>query len=254
MISWYMEGIHTNMHEYPREKTVIFCFANCTDDSVAQFQRYSKNCLAEFRVLPPIILERKPEAPWVTESDQHNALLKAFMEDGKCDALIVPQDDMKFNGSENCAASCKRPILEHLDRLFETYGKRLGCVTGRDTFYKYFTEAAGSWWSASNLKYRLGPGEFRQGYVVNRGPILYPRPLVEAIGLLDTEYLKVGFTEADYAARAHQAGFVNGAMGMDILHVKFGKCPPHTAAYQIKGGEDAKLLVQRYPEASPWPC
>jgi hypothetical protein len=252
MMSWYMEGIHTNMRHYPEQVTVIFSFADCTDDSVAQFQRYSKNCLPEFRVLPPLIINRAPGAFWVSESEQHNVLLKAFMEDGKCDALLVPQDDMKFNGNENCAEFCKRPILNHLDSLFNHFGQQLGCITGRDTYYNHFTEAAGSWWSASDLKYRLGPGEFKRGYVVNRGPILYPRHLVKKIGFLDIEHLKNGFAEVEFAARAHHAGFINGAMGMDILHVKFGRWLGHGDGFYEQQGKSIEALLQRYPDTSPW--
>jgi hypothetical protein len=253
MISWYMEGLWTNMREHQVQTAVIFCFADCTDDSLAQFQRYSKNCLREFRVLPPIVIERAAGAFYITESAQHNALIAAFMKDGQCDALIVPQDDMKFNGNGMAHPSCRRPVLTHLDALFARFGEKLGCITGRDTYYDRFTEAAGSWWSASNLKYRLQPGEFRQGYLVNRGPIVYPRRLVEAIGCLDTEFLTVAYKESDYAARAHRAGFVNGAMGMDILHTRFGLNPQHyTLEYDKHGAPDLAKLLQRYPDAHPY--
>jgi hypothetical protein len=249
MISWYMEGLQTNMHTHPFEKSVLFCFADCVDDSLRQYERYSKNILGEFRLLPSITLNRKPGQKWITESEQHNALLKAFMEDGQCDALIVPQDDMKFNGNANCRAGCEVPVLSHVDRLFSLYGKKLGCVTGRDTYYSGFTESAGSWWSNSNLKYRLKPGEFKEGYVVNRGPIVYPRHLVESIGYLDTESYSVAFIETDYSARASESGFVNGAMGMDIIHAQFGKCPPQTQEYRDGPLEDRATLIKRYPSA-----
>ena len=37
MISWYMEGMFTNMLAHEPKTSVAFCFSDCTDDSLNQY-------------------------------------------------------------------------------------------------------------------------------------------------------------------------------------------------------------------------
>ena len=76
---------------------------------------------------------------------------------------------------------------------------------------------------------------------------MYFRHLVETVGRLDTEYYKFAYIETDYAARAHYAGFINGAMGMDIVHTVFGVIPSSDPRYYDTAA-DLERLNSKYTE------
>lgn len=189
----------------------LFVFDHCKDDSALQHARYARNVLECHGPLPPIELAEGEH----DEVPIHNHALRVMMERGLDAAIVFQEDQIMVPG---------RDLIAHVDRLLDTYGDKLGVVGGRDGFGHGCTEMVGSAWSVSSLQRRLAPGEFAARPLSNRGPVIYPRKLVETVGVVDplNEY-DVWFTEIDYCNRAHRAGFVNGVMGTDLTDWRWGQ-------------------------------
>lgn len=78
---------------------------------------------------------------------------------------------------------------------------------------------------------------------MNSGPIVYNAQLVSAVGLLDDKF-NAFYVWDDYGHRALQKGFVNGVLGMDVTHAKFGRCKG-SELYDPKDKYAAKDLARR---------
>lgn len=230
----------------PDDASLLFVFDSPEDDAIARYWRTRVLTMPEYHFLPPIV----NEGPEWYENGSHDVLLRAFARDlfaakdhlcgvpgggpilgrhsGVFHTMIVWQDDQQARGNR---------LLNDVDVLREKYGDRLGVVGGRDGFYGGYKDMAGSPHSQSSLRTTtLAVGEFMRRPLTNRGPVIYPRHVVEQLGGIDLVNFPVWYGEADYSARAHKAGFVNGVMGVDCEHVAYGQ----VLASRTYEGQEAK--------------
>lgn len=208
MLSWLLEGVVNNFD--PRSTEVVMALDVCTDGSVEAFHAMTEFWLTK-RGFKWGVEIADQSGPPIREVGCHLALQKRFLQ-SDADLLLVAQDDQHFN----------QTMTELLGWISGKYGDRLGVFTGRDGYDWGYGRFAGSLWSESALQERLGHGEWRERTYMNSGPIVYSRKVVEQVGFVDTEF-QAFYVWDDYGARAHKAGFVNGVMGMDITHAKFGR-------------------------------
>ena len=210
MLSWLLEGIINNFS--PTNTEVVFHFDACTDGSDVAFDSLTPYWLMQRGGFKPEQIHKLVSPAEVREVGGHNALIKWFMERQQSQFLIVAQDDQHFKNTP-----C--PFLESLAGM---YGKSLGLIGGRDGYGVGYSNFTGSTWSESTVQRRLRHGEFVQLPYMNSGPIVYNARLISEVGLLDEEF-RAYYVWDDYGHRAIQKGFVNGVMGMDLIHAKFGR-------------------------------
>lgn len=215
---WLIEGIIENID--PARCDLIFFFSNCEDDSKKNFEE-NKHLLSQFKLE---VIEQNGKDLW--ELDNHNVIMKMFMDRPEYACLICPQDDNRING---------KTLLDDLEKLFSVYGTTLGLVGGRDGYDFGYNNMAGSKHSRSTLKEKdLENGEWMECKSVNGGPMIYFRHVISMIGF-NCEQNKM-YAMDDYALRCGQAGLQNVVMGTDMIHQKFGKCkesnlPPEFSSY-----------------------
>jgi hypothetical protein len=209
MVSWLLEGIINTFS--PADTEVVFHFDACTDGSDAAFDSLVPYWLMRRGGFRPEQIHKIVSRAEVREVGGHNALMHWFME-RQGQFLIVAQDDQQL----------KSPPCPFIEKLAKTYGKDLGLIGGRDGYGVGYTNFTGSQWSESAVQHRLGHGEFVALPYMNSGPIVYNARLISEVGFLDEEY-RAYYVWDDYGHRALQKGFVNGVMGMDLIHAKFGR-------------------------------
>ncbi len=209
MLTWLLEGIVDCFRA--AETEVAFHFDNPLDDGDLAFDSLVPYWLNIRGGWKPEQVHKVVSRTEVRELGGHNKLIDLFMA-SNCDMLIVAQDDQHWNQS---------PVLE-LERLAAHYGDRRGLIGGRDGYCANYGSFTGSSWSESTVQRRLKTGEWVELPYQNSGPNVYNRHLVEKVGKLD-ELFTAHYVWDDYGARAIKAGFVNGILGMDITHAKFGR-------------------------------
>ena len=232
MLTWMLEGITENFN--PADTEVVFHFDVCSDDSIIAFHALKDYWLARLGFKHKILVADQ-KGPQLREVGGHNKILHYMMEETDAQSVIIAQDDQRFN----------QPIVAHLDKLDQHYGNRLGVITGRDGYYWQFQKTAGSFWSDTYppVQIRLAHGEWQERPCMNTGPLVYNRNVVSKVGYQD-ELFWAYYSWDDYALRAKNAGFVNGVLGMDITHAKFGRITstwlsPHS-------NEDLARLKQKH--------
>jgi hypothetical protein len=237
MIAWIMYGLIKTV--VPARADVLFVFDNCVDDSLAQYQRYSRTIcwhgldpVHGLQFLPPIIHSGSD----LFESRCHNLLLEEFRRHPEYDALIVLQDDQCLQG---------KTLFTDIERAWATTGPRLAIIGGRDGYGKYHSDMVSSKWSESPAKRRLEVGETAPCLMLNRGPTVYFRAAVAALGLLDADYYHTWFMEEDYCLRAASLGWQVLVMGTDVVHDKFGQCLG-SKVYEQPHPQDRKRLNARW--------
>ena len=209
MLSWLLEGIVNNFS--PTNTEVVFHFDACTDGSDVAFDSLTPYWLMQRGGFKPEQIHKLVSPTEVREVGGHNALMRWFME-RQGQFLIVAQDDQHFENTP-----C--PFIEELAK---TYGKCLGLIGGRDGYGIGYSDFTGSQWSESAVHRRLRHGEFAALPYMNSGPIVYNARLISEVGFLDEEF-RAYYVWDDYGHRALQKGFVNGVMGMGLIHAKFGR-------------------------------
>lgn len=233
MICWLLEGV--SQFFGPENTEVAFHFDACTDDSVNVYNYVMPHYLINMRGWNAAHVHSLVSHTEVRELGGHNRLIDLFMSSA-CDFLIVAQDDHRF-------IKDVRPGLEFLAL---EYGDRLGVVGGRDGFAANYNNFAGSEWSESKVQRRLKHGEFVERPYINSGPVVYNKKLVQVVGKLDEEFYAY-YVWDDYGARAREAGFVSGVMGMDLIHRKFGRVQATTAEFIDASARDLARLRQKHP-------
>jgi hypothetical protein len=203
MFRWYMEGIREN---FQPETIVRFYHEACdTDDGYAEYLKLKDDVLAGWDV-------NSGGAPeHILEHGVHRYLIERFLETD-CDVLIVPQDDNRF----------QRPLLPDLQKLWDIYGTSLGWISGRDGHGLGYADMVCSPFSDSNsTKTKLPIGEYREVLMMNTGPVVYFRHVIEKVGLPDPDM--PWYWWSDYSLRCKQAGLTNILLSMSCLHEKFGR-------------------------------
>ncbi len=229
MIAWLLEGLANNFS--PANTEIAFHFDTCVDGSIESF-----DCCVQYWLLnrgwKPEQIHKLVSTTETREVGGHNKLMELFMRTS-CDFLIVAQDDQRWNTGT---------VLADLERLAGHYGERLGLVGGRDGYTANYGNFTGSQWSESAVQRRLGYGEWVELPYQNSGPNVYTRPLVEKVGMLDDQF-RAYYVWDDYGARAIKAGFVNGILGMNVTHAKFGRVRA-TQWVDYSGQDRARLTTK----------
>lgn len=210
MLSWLLDGIHDVFT--PDNTTVVFHFDACSDNSDRVFDSLADFWLVR-RGWPKEKIHKLVSDVEVRELGGHNNVIDWFMTNQPQDFLIMAQDDQRLTADP-------RP---HLERLAAQYGNRLGLIGGRDGYGMNYSNFTGSMWSESQVQRRVRHGEFVPLPYQNSGPNVYNPNLINRVGKLDPEF-RAYYVWDDYGHRAMQLGFVNGVMGMDLIHAKFGIC------------------------------
>lgn len=229
MLSWLLEGVAANFN--PEHTEVAFHFDACSDGSDVAFDSLVPYWLLKRGNFKPEQVHKLTSAQEVREVGGHNRLIQLGLDRG-CDAVIVAQDDQRFN----------QEIHSHIEALHVALGTKLGVVTGRDAYHEHYTSFTGSFWTESPVGTRLPHGGWAARPYMNSGPVVYNRNLVEKIGMLD-ENFRAHYVWDDYGARAHKAGFTNGVLGMDVTHAKFGRM---TATTWLDSGADLARLRAKH--------
>jgi hypothetical protein len=198
-----VEGI---VNCFPKESHVVFFFEACTDQSKPNFLKVAEELLQDYAW-------SWGESPThILEHGVHGWLIDRFME-SDCDVLVVPHDDNKFLDPQ---------VTTHIEKVVEHYGEDLGWITARDGHGFAYECMISSPFSSSDIaRAKVQIGEFVPRMMLNTGPVVYTRRLIEKIGKPDMTY-EGWYWWTDYSLKAHQAGLVNGVLGMDCLHEKFG--------------------------------
>lgn len=213
MLEWMIAGITEN---FPKRTEVEF-----------YFEASDGECEEMLKVLGPDLLFLKgfPIAyggskKHILEQGVHRQFIERFME-GDCHVLIVPQDDNRF----------QRPLLPDLEKLWAQYGTDLGWISGRDGHDFGYANMVCSPFSEStgNAKTVLPIGEYREVRMMNTGPVVYFRHVIEKVGLPDADL--PWYWWSDYSLRCHHAGLKNILLSMDYLHTKFGRVGHNPALY-----------------------
>lgn len=209
MISWLLEGVSQNFD--PATTDVAFHFDDCTDDSIEAFDSMVPYWLLKRGGFKPEQVHKIVSAVEVREVGGHNKLLRLALEKG-CDNMVIAQDDQRFN----------KPLADIIFHNARVLSTLCGVFTGRDAYDACYTNFTGSAWSESPVQHRLTHGMVVHKPYMNSGPIVYNANVLDKVGFLDEHY-RAHYVWDDYGARAHKAGLINGVIGMDVIHAKFGR-------------------------------
>jgi hypothetical protein len=210
MLQWILEGVRDS---FPGEKTVWFYFEDQKEYMVESLQE-----AMQATGFQPHECVWAGQIGHIYEQGIHRFFLEHFME-SDCDVLVIPHDDNKFT----------RFLMPDLLGLWNTYGKRLGWVGGRDGYDFGYSGMVCSPFSLSDstTKERIPVGEWREVRMLNTGPNVYFRHVVEKVGLPDPDMPWYWWDE--YSLRCEQAGLQNVLLSMDCLHEKFGRVTANPA-------------------------
>lgn len=195
MISWYLDGIREN---FPPETQVAFYLEAYDDDMLAAW--------------PEELPLSGKSTEHILEQGVHRHFIEKFMETD-CDVLIIPQDDNRFT----------RPLIPDLEELWNIYGERLGWISGRDGYDFGYKDMVCSPFSESTgaTKTVLPIGFTAERRMMNTGPVVYFRHVIEKVGLPPSDM--PWFWWDWFALQCDYAGLKNILLSMDCLHEKFGR-------------------------------
>lgn len=217
----------------PEDAGLLFVFDSPEDDAPGMYHRYRVNAAYGYQC-GAIVNERDE---WY-ESGSHNAAIGYFLGSPLYHTLVVFQDDQRLRPGNQ--------LLDHLDRLRGEYGQTLGVISGREGWEPGGREIVSGPSSGSNVdSMKIPVGAFQARTLQNRGPIVYPRHVVERVGSLDLSRFRIWHAEVDYSYRAAQCGFVNGVLGMDLAHRAIGKVTA-SRTYQGQEAADRERLYEKH--------
>ena len=175
---------------FNEEDEIIFLFDNCTDGSLDAFQQLK----GYLPVKPKIIITTQD----LYEIKANNKILR----EATNDVIVLFQDDIVNHDKE---------LKSKIQRLIETYGNSLGLLGGRSGY-----ELTGdpnlpekSYGRASNWEHlekqygeRLPEGGSKERTILNRGPVVFTRQLLNEVGYFDEELYPQWGDDMDYCCRA----------------------------------------------------
>lgn len=202
MIGWLLSGIHEH---FPGVPTLVHLEAVDNDMRDAWDRDVTNGALSTMPI------ERTESEEHLLEHGVHRLLIQKFMQTD-CDVLIVPQDDNRF----------ERSLIPDLEKLWSIYGTDLGWISGRDGHEIGYENMVCSPFSDSNAtKTALPIGEFKEVMMMNTGPVVYFRHVIEKVGLPDADL--PWYWWSDMSLKCHHAGLKNILLSMDCQHRKFGR-------------------------------
>lgn len=216
MIEWILSGIREN---FPEGTHVSFYFE---DNNYEDWAVYSK-LVGVKGALEGFGSDADGAKGHILEHGVHRRFIERFMQTD-FDVLIIPHDDNRF----------QRPLLPDLEMLWERYGENLGWIGGRDGHGDGYSNMVCSPFSQSTgaEKEVLPIGEYREVKMMNTGPVVYFRHVVEKVGLPDADM--EWYWWSAMSMRCHNAGLTNILLSMDCLHEKFGRCGHNPDLYDDK--------------------
>jgi len=205
MFPWYMTGIREN---FPPDTVVRFYHEATT----LEFPEHVLCGFAAHDTLDGWDFAQSGSEAHLLEHGVHRHLIQQFMETD-CDVLIIPQDDNRF----------ERPLLPDLQKLWDKYGTDLGWISGRDGHgFGYEGMVCSPFSDSGAEKEKLPIGEYREVMMMNTGPVVYFRHVIEKCGWPDKDL--PWYWWSDYSLHCHNHGLKNILLSMDCLHEKFGRC------------------------------
>ena len=229
MLRWICEGIQEN---FPAETPVMFYFEADNSDGQDILDVAGLGVELGLNIFPPGASDDH-----LLEHGIHRRLIEMFMEDTDCDCLIIPHDDNRF----------QRPLIPDLEKLWDKYGTSLGWISGRDGYDDGYRDMVSSPFSQSTgaVKQAIPIGEYREVKMMNTGPVVYFRHVIERVGLPDPDM--AWYWWDDYALRCGQAGLTNILLSMDCLHEKFGRLSNNPELYSdVVVADGMKKLRERW--------
>lgn len=188
------------------EDEAVFLFDACTDDSLETFKKVRRflRCKVTIVVSPLELFETKA----------NNRILKIASKD----IIVLFQDDMILEDPE---------MKEKILRVVEKYGDSLGLLgarsgyewDGKPDYPPKIYKKVSNW---EHLRKQYGrpmrEGEFFHKTILNRGPIVFTRSLLDEVGYLDETFAPQWLDEVDYCCRSQfEFGRKNGVFQCKIL-------------------------------------
>lgn len=181
------------------EVDYIFIFDGCTDKSEERFEKLKGVLGCSVQTL---------QADNIFQVLSCNMLMQLF----NTEYLIIFQDDMVLNDKE---------FLDNLRRIIGKYGDGFGVIGCRDGFESKFSEMVGSEFSTSERKI-LRNGEYAERSMLNMGPLVLSRRVVDNAGYFNEIYSPGAYSEIEYTLKCKlDLGLVNVVMGANIIHSKW---------------------------------
>ncbi len=219
------------------EDELIMVFDNCTDGSLEEFKKLEHTISCSKKIIVP-----KKE---LFEIKANNLILK----EARSDMIVLFQDDI----------ICLDPqIKQKIFRVFSYYGKRLGLLGGRTGFeldgkpdFPFKTHNVVSNWEHKQKQYgvRLKNGEWQERTILNRGPLVFTKELIEEIGYLDEVYFPLWCDCTDYSCKAQfETKRINVVFQCDVVSdLKWGSLREKNKVFPTNDGGKIKYgsLIKR---------
>lgn len=228
-IPWLMRGLGFRL---PKGSIIDVVFDNPSnpDACIKEMEVQKKSHLKDFVVFCEVSTEkyRMPNT---------NRALERFLK-SDCDIFITPQDDQKIQGYN---------FIDNISNLY-SQEKNIGIVSGRSGFKDLsFKGMFSSSFVFNNTTKWIGSGEYKAVNLINDGPLILSKEVVEIVGLFDMN-MTVFYIEVDYAFMCKKAGLQNYVLGMEIVHETWGRersSEVYKASYGF-GGKDIAYLRKKH--------
>jgi len=195
MLDNIINGLVHSIHQDVKYK---FIFDGCTDNSIEVFERERSKLKNTEYIETDNLFQLRTNNILINEIDT--------------DFLIIFQDDMVLTDAY---------FLDNILKVYDKYGDTLGLLGCRDGFNEGYSNMAGSRFSESNRKkITLRSGQFMERMMVNIGPIVFTKKLVETMGCFDEIYTNGTYEEMEYSLKCTLAGLKTVVMGVDLIHSK----------------------------------
>ncbi len=213
----------------------IFIFDGCTDNSEEIFDQLSINLKGNIR---------KIHTDNLFQLRTNNILMKEF----DTDYLIIFQDDMVLKDVN---------FLDNIIKIHDVYKEELGLIGCRDGFNgiengNNYIDMISSKFSGGSSINPIGgkiisSGEFFERNILNIGPIIFHRKLIDLVGYFDEIYNIGSYEEMEYSLICKtKYNLKNIILGLDLIHSKFDyklkKIVEHTSS---------KKLIEQYHVNNP---
>jgi len=196
MLEEIINGLIKNINE---DVNYIFIFDGCTDNSYEIFSQVSKKLKGDIKTL---------FTDNIFQLKTNNLMMDMF----ETDFLVIFQDDMVLQDKN---------FIKNIKKIYEIYKDNLGIIGCRDGYERGYSQMIGSPHSESRREI-LQVGEFKERSMINIGPIVLTKNLINKIGKFDEIYGVGGYEETEYALKCKYVhGLTNIILSVDILHSKF---------------------------------
>lgn len=206
MLDEIVSGLVYSIDQNKYDIKYKFIFDGCTDDSKEVFEK-ERIKLKNIETI---------DTSNLFQLRTNNILIKNF----DTDFLIIFQDDMVLRDPK---------FLDNILKVYEIYGDKLGIIGCRDGFDETLSNMYGSEFSGSyqfgelygGRRIVLKSGEYKEKMMINIGPIIFTKKLVEKMGCFDETYDCGGLEEMEYSLKCTLEGLKTIVMGVDLIHSKF---------------------------------